>query len=285
MSIRYQLNISLAKSILSNSAAIHSSLNNTQLSTAHLLAQAVRNNYADANLYLHFTPQEVEYLMGVLKDDTTEASLLPTKTDHDDFNEDDSSQYAGSLQSDMHVSPDTDTSANFVTEEEEQEVDHPKELSSSESNNISAEHTIKLDLPDLNAPVTETEVNFEPLHTSDYFASQGIKISAQMLDDDRFGKQLKSFTQWLQTIKMQKLQQPNAANAAADEQIAGHADKSNADVEIVTETMAEAYKLQQKPAKAKLIYEKLSLQNPAKSSYFAAKIAELNAEEHPAQNN
>jgi hypothetical protein len=39
-----------------------------------------------------------------------------------------------------------------------------------------------------------TEISFEPLHTSDYFASQGIKLSEEVQSSDKLGKQLKSFT-------------------------------------------------------------------------------------------
>ena len=42
---------------------------------------------------------------------------------------------------------------------------------------------------------------FEPLYTSDYFASQGIKLSEEIKTDDKLGKQLKSFTEWLKTMK------------------------------------------------------------------------------------
>src|SRR5690606_843064 len=38
------------------------------------------------------------------------------------------------------------------------------------------------------------ELAFEPLHTVDYFASQGIKIKEEQLTNDKLGKQVKSFT-------------------------------------------------------------------------------------------
>ena len=47
--------------------------------------------------------------------------------------------------------------------------------------------------------------------------------------------------------------------------------------EILTETMAEVWVKQGNPEKAVAIYQKLSLQNPAKSGYFAAKIDQLKA--------
>src|SRR6476469_3638269 len=42
---------------------------------------------------------------------------------------------------------------------------------------------------------------FEPYHTVDYFASQGIKFREDEKPKDRFGIQLKSFTEWLKTLK------------------------------------------------------------------------------------
>ena len=45
------------------------------------------------------------------------------------------------------------------------------------------------------------EITFEPFHTIDYFASQGIKLRAEDLSKDKLGKQLKSFTEWLRSMK------------------------------------------------------------------------------------
>ena len=44
-------------------------------------------------------------------------------------------------------------------------------------------------------------LSFEPYHTVDYFASQGIKLSQEDNTKDKFGKQLKSFTEWLKSMK------------------------------------------------------------------------------------
>lgn len=54
---------------------------------------------------------------------------------------------------------------------------------------------------DLNASADASALTFEPYHTVDYFASQGIKFSQEELPKDKLGKQLKSFTQWLKTMK------------------------------------------------------------------------------------
>ncbi|MFH7813326.1 hypothetical protein ACH0C8_15555, partial [Acetobacter lovaniensis] len=60
-----------------------------------------------------------------------------------------------------------------------------------------------------------------------------------------------------------------------DKQIQTIAEASNADSEVVTEAMAEVLVKQHRKDKAAEVYEKLSLINPAKSAYFAAKIQSL----------
>lgn len=118
---------------------------------------------------------------------------------------------------------------------------------------------------------------FEPLHTTDYFASQGIKLSEEQQSGDKLGKQLKSFTEWLKTMKKVHTQK-NVEELAVplDPTVSSMAEKSNQEQDVLTETMAEVYLQQGKKSKARDIYQKLSLQNPAKSAYFAAKIDSLN---------
>jgi len=129
----------------------------------------------------------------------------------------------------------------------------------------------------LSQPVThEEELIFEPLHTSDYFASQGIKLSEEVKPDDKLGQQLKSFTAWLKSMK--KL--PDAQTVAhlpTDNQVEIMAVSSNEDQDVITESMASVLAEQGKTSRAIEIYEKLSLQNPAKKAYFAAKINHLKA--------
>lgn len=112
---------------------------------------------------------------------------------------------------------------------------------------------------------------FEPLHTTDYFASQGIKISEQPASTDKLGKQLKSFTEWLKTMKKTSHYQVSP-DAPIDHIVENLAEKSNEEQEVITETMAEAYRKQGKMDKATEIYKKLSLLNPSKSAYFATQI-------------
>lgn len=127
------------------------------------------------------------------------------------------------------------------------------------------------------ASSAETEpLLFEPLHTSDYFASQGIKLSEEMQSADKLGRQLKSFTEWLKTMKKVQAQKPQAENnLPIDATVERMAEKSNKEEDVITETMAEVLAGQGKKKKAMEIYEKLLLQNPSKSAYFAAKIDSL----------
>ncbi len=55
---------------------------------------------------------------------------------------------------------------------------------------------------------------FAPYHMIDYFASQGIKLVLEDQPSDNFGKQLKSFTDWLKVMK--KLP-PRAVSENTDE--------------------------------------------------------------------
>ena len=113
---------------------------------------------------------------------------------------------------------------------------------------------------------------FEPLHTTDYFASQGIKLSEEVQQGDKLGKQLKSFTEWLKTMKKVHGDKLPDQSIAVDIAVQKMAENSNKEQEVITESMAEVFHQQGKNRKAREVYEKLSLLNPSKSAYFAAKI-------------
>jgi hypothetical protein len=123
--------------------------------------------------------------------------------------------------------------------------------------------------------VTEDKITFEPLHTSDYFASLGIKLSGKILHSDRLGKQMKSFTEWLKEIKKLQPDQLPLQSEKADLTIQKLAEASNLGVEVETEAMAEVLIQQGNKQKALIVYKKLSLLDPSKSAYFAAKINQL----------
>ena len=125
-------------------------------------------------------------------------------------------------------------------------------------------------------------LSFDPYHTIDYFASLGIRVSQEIKPDDKLGNQLKSFTQWLKTMKRFPTGDPANPGSLQDviqpyetariEKIAAHSIEGK---EVVTEAMAEVLIKQGKLEKARGVYRKLSLLNPDKNAYFAAKIEEL----------
>ena len=123
---------------------------------------------------------------------------------------------------------------------------------------------------------TGTGLVFEPYHTVDYFASQGIKLSQEEVSKDKFGKQLKSFTEWLKTMKrLPAAEQVKSLEPVSEQKIENLAAHSVEGEEVYTETMAEVWVRQGNREKAMEVYNKLSLLNPSKRAYFAAKIDSL----------
>lgn len=124
---------------------------------------------------------------------------------------------------------------------------------------------------------TNNDLIFEPFHTVDYFASQGIRFKPEDQPQDKFGQQLKSFTDWIKAMKKLPLSEVGKSVDPKEErkveQLAG---QSLEQQEVVTEAMAEIWIKQRNYAKAREVYHKLSLLEPSKSAYFASKIKELN---------
>ncbi len=116
---------------------------------------------------------------------------------------------------------------------------------------------------------------FEPLHTTDYFASQGIKAPEVLHPDDKLGQKLKRFTDWLKTMKRLSDVGTTEDTAPVDVAVEQLAEQSNQAGEVVTEAMAEILLMQGLRDKAIDIFRKLSLLNPDKSGYFASRIEEL----------
>ncbi len=115
-------------------------------------------------------------------------------------------------------------------------------------------------------------IPIEPYHTVDYFASQGIKLG-HSFEKDELGTKVKSFTDWLRTMK--KLQ-PEAPEIRSSESLYPQLNKQEVQLpvhEIITEAMAEVYLKQGLKEKAIEVYNKLSLQNPANKHIFAAKLS------------
>lgn len=119
------------------------------------------------------------------------------------------------------------------------------------------------------------ELSFEPYHTVDYFASQGIRIRDEDKNPDRFSRQLRSFTEWLKTMKRLPTGEAVVGSPTEERKVVQLAEHSIQDRDVLTEAMAEVWEKQGDYAQAIRIYEKLSLLDPAKSSYFAAKIDQL----------
>ncbi|MCC6287883.1 MAG: hypothetical protein IT249_08360 [Chitinophagaceae bacterium] len=120
-------------------------------------------------------------------------------------------------------------------------------------------------------------IPIDPLHTVDYFASQGIKLSNEYPGKDKLSQKLKSFTEWLKTMKKihpDKLEAELDVNTQSS--IQHMAEHSNEQKEVITEAIAEVYARQGLHKKAIETYQKLSLLNPDKRVYFAAKISKLN---------
>ncbi|MEO5594898.1 MAG: hypothetical protein ABIR15_18485 [Chitinophagaceae bacterium] len=129
----------------------------------------------------------------------------------------------------------------------------------------------------IETPAAKGDLLFEPYHTVDYFASQGIKLSKIEADSkDKLGRQLKSFTEWLKSMK--KLPQVSIDKILSENEeskVVADATHSIENKEVITEAMAEVFEKQGLTEKAADVYRKLSLLNPGKSAYFAAKIEGL----------
>ncbi len=151
---------------------------------------------------------------------------------------------------------------------------------------------------------------FTPPQADDYFMQQGIEVSDELPsnilehDDEEEGKSLMvmmSFEDWLLFLKkkneakrseeedkamlraMWQREKLAAALEEEEEQIPESVFEmaiNSIDKEeiMVSESLAEIHVQQGKFDKAIEVYRKLSLQNPEKKTYFAAKIEQLNKE-------
>jgi hypothetical protein len=133
----------------------------------------------------------------------------------------------------------------------------------------------KPSIADSNEQVQE-KLTFEPYYTVDYFASQGIKFVQEEKPADRLGQQLRSFTEWLKTMKkLPEAEIIKNADVSSEEKVVQLAGHSLDERDVETEAMAEVWIKQGNIEKAIDVYRKLSLLNPSKSAYFAAKIEQL----------
>jgi hypothetical protein len=130
---------------------------------------------------------------------------------------------------------------------------------------------------EIELPVEEfIQIPIEPLYTIDYFASQGIKLRLEEEQTDKLSVKLRSFTEWLKAMKKihpEKLD--HAMGLEEENNIRVYAETSNEPRELYTEALAEVYLQQGLRQKAAMVFEKLSLLDPSKSAYFAARIREI----------
>lgn len=161
-----------------------------------------------------------------------------------------------------------------LPEPEMQDAVSATETGQAESKHLTA--ATVLHVSEKTAKTNESPLVFEPYYTVDYFASQGIKPSAETLPKDKLGRQLKSFTEWLRTMKrLPAGEMSKTPESPVEKTIENMASHSVADSDVVTEAMAEVWTKQGHPEKAIETYNKLSLLIPAKKAYFAAKIENL----------
>lgn len=169
----------------------------------------------------------------------------------------------------VHTEPSDFTSLPELSENNE--VEKENGVSGNQIDSVLSQSNVSLKA---DAPV-QNSFTFEPYHTVDYFASQGIKVTAEDLVKDKLGKQVKSFTEWLKTMKRLPATIVAPVESVAEKKVESMADSSVSASEVVTEAMAEVWAKQGNHEKAAETYHKLSLLNPSKRAFFAAKIENL----------
>jgi hypothetical protein len=168
---------------------------------------------------------------------------------------------------------------NAEAGKEEERISTETDISFAAEASIEAHNAIE-QIPETEAPEpvkTENEpvFTFEPFHTVDYFASQGIKLREEKLENDQLTKQVKSFTQWLRSMKKIYVEEQKELDSSMEKEVVSIATESNQQTDVITETMAEVLVKQGKRTQAIDLYRKLSLLHPEKSVYFASRIDEL----------
>jgi len=107
----------------------------------------------------------------------------------------------------------------------------------------------------------------------------GIRMPVEPDQGDSLGLKLRSFTEWLKSMRRIHPEKLDAQlDAGSETRIREEAEQSNDRSEVLTETMARVFLQQGMKDKAIEVYRKLSLLEPLKSLYFAAKINEIKAQ-------
>lgn len=164
---------------------------------------------------------------------------------------------------------------NKITDGDDNELAMNKFVSQSKVENTIENDVINEENLKIPEVANESIIPVEPLYTVDYFLSQGIKITDDTVSNDKLGTQLKSFTDWLKSMKKVHGQKLEPQSENTDKIIQSIAEHSNEAAGVETEAMAEVLIRQGKRLQALEIYQKLSLKNPSESAYFAAKIQSL----------
>jgi hypothetical protein len=220
------------------------------------------------------TPQLEEH---VITDTLLSAELTPAFIPHHSENiEEHTAAATRELGQEIHEEPVSETSLAIDNSGTHPADEMPTVMTAENKEDVISDKPLLRPFLQQRSPQKD-DLLFEPYHTIDYFASQGININKiEPEPTDRFGKQLKSFTEWLKGMK--KLPQATVDTIMAENEeskVVAAAFHSVETKEIITETMAEVYDKQGLKEKAVDVYTKLSLQNPSKSAYFASKIEAL----------
>ena len=258
-----------------------------QLLLAEKLKSAGNPSYQEEvqNLSLHFNnPLWLDYLLNGYSEEQVSQNES-TRTADEELSLSPKLQHIEPIKEEINLQPAVvdeagDQQNNRANEFQAEEEKHAPTAAAEPG--IEGQEKLSDDLP-LPSPLAnfmeepaETRLSFEPYHTVDYFASQGIKYVPEEKPADRFGQQLKSFTEWLKAMKRlpkaEVLKVPEPATEAKVMQLADH---SLSEGDVVTETMAEVWLKQNNKEKAIEIYNKLSLLNPDKSAYFASLAEQL----------
>ena len=225
-------------------------------------SQAYREQYQKAILYFH-DPLSFDYFINRSPSDFQV-----------DFPEETTEEEEKTV-SNEPVAAETELRVKQETETILPEAEHSDTISATEDEQVASEILAEQTTVTIDPAPANEGITFEPFHTVDYFASQGIRLSQEETGNDKFGKQLKSFTDWLKTMKKLPAVQKSAPDPVTEQKVEHLADNSVQEADVITEAMAEVWLKQGNRQKAAEVYEKLSLSDPSKSAYFAAKIESL----------
>lgn len=213
-----------------------------------------------------------------IKENYQEPTLIDSLHQQESIaNENAENEFSQVTQIEEIASEPNDTETKIISQDSRQEDSQQTDETGDNFNETVTSNTFQQQEPasDEIAEKEEEIIAFEPLHTVDYFASQGIKITEELLTNDKLGSQMKSFTAWLKSMKKLHPGKLEEQSLATEKLIQTSADESNINTEVLTEAMAEVLIKQDKKEKAIEMFSKLSLINPSKSAYFAARIESI----------